>query len=258
MSDDWTTELKSIALHTGGEAAAMWPDDASDEYRAARLALVDAEATLRDRIEAVAAMRRSLPPGPLMPRYEFTEGPRDLTSDGPSVPVTLAELFDDHDELFVYHLMFHPDDDAACPMCSLWIDGLHGVSHHLARRVSFAVIAKAPVGKLRAWGRHRGWHGLRLVSAHETSFAADMGTEGSRGGQWPAVSVFTKRGDEVRHSYTQSADLPDRSQRGIDLLSPVWNVWDLLPSGRGDWYPDNTYPAALRGHQAQDSSNLTR
>jgi predicted dithiol-disulfide oxidoreductase (DUF899 family) len=23
--------------------------------------------------------------------------------------------------------------------------------------------------------------------------------------------------------------------RGIDLLSPVWNVLDLTPEGRGDW-----------------------
>lgn len=214
MANDWMTELKSITLHTSGEAAAMWPEGASDEYRTARLELVEAEAALRDQIEAVAAKRRSLPSGPAMPDYEFTEGPTDLTSDEPSTPVTLVDLFDGHDELFVYHLMFHPDDDAACPMCSLWIDGLHGVSHHLARRVSFAVIAKAPLAKLRAWGRQRGWQGLRLVSAYETSFAADVGTEGSRGGQWPAVSVFTRHGDEVRHSYTQSADLPDRPQRG--------------------------------------------
>ena len=59
--------------------------------------------------------------------------------------------------------------------------------------------------------------------------------------------MFTRDGDTVRHAYTQSADRPDRPQRGIDLLSPVWNVWDLLPSGRGDWYPDNVYPGARRG-----------
>jgi predicted dithiol-disulfide oxidoreductase (DUF899 family) len=51
-------------------------------------------------------------------------------------------------------------------------------------------------------------------------------------------------GDQVRHVLTQSADYPDRSPRGIDLLSPVWNVFDLLPSGRGDWLPNNIYPVA--------------
>ncbi len=30
-------------------------------------------------------------------------------------------------------------------------------------------------------------------------------------------------------------------------MSPVWNVFDLLPSGRGDWFADNTYPGARRG-----------
>jgi hypothetical protein len=28
----------------------------------------------------------------------------------------------------------------------------------------------------------------------------------------------------------------------MDLMSPVWNVFDLLPSGRGERDPDNTYP----------------
>jgi predicted dithiol-disulfide oxidoreductase (DUF899 family) len=30
--------------------------------------------------------------------------------------------------------------------------------------------------------------------------------------------------------------------RFIDLLSPVWQMFDLLPSGRGeDWHPTNDY-----------------
>jgi predicted dithiol-disulfide oxidoreductase (DUF899 family) len=70
---------------------------------------------------------------------------------------------------------------------------------------------------------------------------------GSRGGLFPAVSVFTRAGDEMRHAYTQSADFPDGRERGIDALSPVWNILDLLPSGRGEWLPDNTYPGAARG-----------
>jgi predicted dithiol-disulfide oxidoreductase (DUF899 family) len=30
--------------------------------------------------------------------------------------------------------------------------------------------------------------------------------------------------------------------RGMDLMSPVWNLFDLLPSGRGEQEPNNTYP----------------
>lgn len=244
---DWM-QLKSIALHDETEAPPqLWPDTASPEYVRARRDLLAAEQALRDQIEEVARMRRALPDGPVMPDYTLTEGPRDLDADGPGRPVRLIDLFGDHDALVVYHLMFHPDDDQACPMCSMWVDGLHGVSHHIGRSAAFAVVGKAPLDKLRRWGRHRGWNGLRLVSSHGTSFNTDMHVEAPGGGQWPAVSVFARAGDEVRHVLTQTADFPDRKGRGIDLLSPIWNVLDLLPAGRGDWMPDNTYPGAARG-----------
>jgi hypothetical protein len=50
-------------------------------------------------------------------------------------------------------------------------------------------------------------------------------------------------------SSPQSADHPDRAGPGggIDLLSPVWNVFDLLPEGSDDWLPDNPYPGSTRG-----------
>ena len=59
--------------------------------------------------------------------------------------------------------------------------------------------------------------------------------------------VFAKDDDLVRHTYTVHAMVGDR-ERGIDLLSPVWNLLDLTPEGRGeDWYPSNeAFDAALR------------
>jgi predicted dithiol-disulfide oxidoreductase (DUF899 family) len=242
---EWWTELKSITLHVEADRPPMWPAAASEEYRAARQALVEAEMALRDQVEAVAARRRALPAGPVLPGYQLTEGPMDLAADGPMSAVTLADLFGGHDELVVYHLMFHPEDDAACAMCSMWVDGLHGVAQHIGRRAGLAVIARAPIDKLRGWGRRRGWQGLRLVSGFDSTLIPDLGVEGSRGGQFPAVSVFTRDGDEVRHAYTQSADYPDSTGRGIDLINPAWQTLDLLPSGRGEWLPDNTYPNAI-------------
>jgi hypothetical protein len=59
----WATELASITLHVEGEAPGLRPAGASEEYRRARSELRRAEAELRDRIEAVAAMRRALPLG---------------------------------------------------------------------------------------------------------------------------------------------------------------------------------------------------
>jgi predicted dithiol-disulfide oxidoreductase (DUF899 family) len=46
----------------------------------------------------------------------------------------------------------------------------------------------------------------------------------------------------VHHHYTAHPTLSeDIDQRGIDLLSPVWNVLDLTPQGRGDWYAELDY-----------------
>jgi len=40
----------------------------------------------------------------------------------------------------------------------------------------------------------------------------------------------------VKHFYSCSAEMKEGVNRGIDLLSPVWNIFDLTPVGRGDWY----------------------
>jgi predicted dithiol-disulfide oxidoreductase (DUF899 family) len=246
-STSWM-QLKSIALHVEGEPLPrLWPIDASADYIAARRALVDAEMALRDQVEEVARLRRSLPRGAAIGDYALTEGPLDLQSHEPVTTVSVRDLFGDHQSLVVYHLMFHPDDDQACAMCSMWVDGLHGVSDHITRRTALAVIGKAPLDKLRRWARHRGWNGLRIVSSDGTTFNTDLDVEGATGGQWPAVSVFARDGDEVRHVITQTADYPNGTNRGIDMISPVWHVLDLVPEGRGEWMPDNDYPTDRRG-----------
>ena len=52
------------------------------------------------------------------------------------------------------------------------------------------------------------------------------------------------------HVLTQFADYPDGTAGAIDLLSPVWNTFDLLPAGRGEWLPDNDYPVMRRGESS--------
>jgi predicted dithiol-disulfide oxidoreductase (DUF899 family) len=226
----------------------LWPLGASDEYIAARRKLLDLERALRDSLEEVASARRALPSGTALGTYRFAEGPRALAQDEPVCHPTLREVFGDYDTLFVYHLMFAPTDTEACSMCSMWVDGFHGVSPHLAQHTAFAVIAKAPLPQLRAWGRRRGWEGLRLLSSYDNTFNPDMGVEEPDGSQRPAVSVFVKDGEQVRHFYTMQADFSrEGPERGIDLLSPVWHVLDLLPQGRGQWYAENTYAGATRG-----------
>ena len=235
MTNNETTEMEP-----------MWPAGAGDEYIAARIELAKAERVLRDQVEAVAAARRKMPLGTLLAGYELAEGPADLGLREPVTATQLRDLFGEHDTLVIYHLMFAPEDESACPMCSMWVDGFHGVAHHLAQHVAFAVVGKAPLAKLRDWALHRGWDGLRILSSHDTTFNADLNAERADGGQRPMISVFTADGEDVRHFYTLPANFLDDTQRGIDLLSPVWNVLDLLPAGRGEWYADNAYAGRNR------------
>jgi predicted dithiol-disulfide oxidoreductase (DUF899 family) len=214
--------------------------DESPEYRKQRDALLEAEAALRDQREAVAAMRRELPSNVVTTDYVFREGPADLEKDDPIRETKLSELFDDgHDELLLVHFMFDPSWEKGCPMCSMWADGYDAIAKHVRERASFAVVAKQEIGPFRRWARQRGWENLRLLSANDSSFIADFGMEDEKFGQKPGLSTFRRTADgSVHHTNTIDAML-DGKFRGVDLLSPVWNLFDLLPSGRGDFMPSH-------------------
>ncbi|MBM7774187.1 putative dithiol-disulfide oxidoreductase (DUF899 family) [Actinokineospora baliensis] len=231
-------------------AVTMWPKGASEEYIAARVELDRLEHALHAEVHRLAALRRDLPPGPVLDEYVFEEGPLDLGLPSPITETSLRALFGDHDLLVVYHMMYHPGEDEVCPMCSLWVDGFHGVSRHILQHAAFAVIAKAPIAEIRGWARRRGWDGLRLLSSFDNSFNTDTGAETDTGDQLPMVSVFRREGDQVRHFYTQRANFMDNAEGGFDQLNPIWHLLDITPTGRGDWYAANTYAGRLRGNLA--------
>jgi predicted dithiol-disulfide oxidoreductase (DUF899 family) len=241
------TEQDLGDLASDSMSAALWPVGTSQSYIDSRRELARAEQALHGQVGEVAAARRRLPPGAVLADYVFAEGPADPGAAAPVRTTRLTELFGEHGTLFIYHLMFSPDAEEACPMCSMWVDGLHGVSHHLAQHTAFAVIGKAPLPRLRSWAGRRGWDGVRVLSSYGTSFNLDMRAEDADGNQRPMVSVLVRDGDQVRHSYSLAAGFLDGAEGGIDLLSPVWHVLDLLPGGRGDWYAENSYAGRARG-----------
>ncbi len=215
----------------------------SDAYRQAREELRLAEVDLMRHRERVAELRRALPVGPEVPDYEFVEGTADLTADDPTVtpvtPVTLSELFSGPGRpLIIYHFMFGKQQQAPCPMCTMWIDGFNGIARHVQENADFVVVAAAEPGPLRRHARSRGWQGLRLLSAGASTFKIDLGSEDAQGAQDSRVSVFTREGDgTVHHRYTSAPRMADDiDQRGIDLLCPTWHLLDLTPYGRDDWY----------------------
>jgi predicted dithiol-disulfide oxidoreductase (DUF899 family) len=220
----------------------------SPEYVAARDDLRLAEIELMEHEERVAAQRRRLPPGPEVDNYMFEEGPSDLDAgDQPVRQVRLAELFSGPDRsLIVYHLMYGKAQTSPCPMCTMWLDGINGIVDHVTQNADFAVVAAADLPTLRAHARARGWDRLRLLSAGDSTFKYDLNSEDEEGNQDSTLSVFTRDADgRIRHFYTVHPWLsPEVRERGIDRLTPTWNLLDLIPQGRGDWYASLDYPGS--------------
>jgi predicted dithiol-disulfide oxidoreductase (DUF899 family) len=137
----------------------------------------------------------------------------------------------------IYHFMFGKKQTTPCPMCTSWIDSFNGVAHHLAQNVDLAIVAAADPGTLRAHARKRGWDKLRLLSAADSTFKYDLGSEDRAGQQDSTISVFTRDSDgTLRHFYSVHPRLAeDIEERGIDEYNPIWNVLDLTPQGRGNW-----------------------
>ena len=226
----------------------------SAEYLATREEVRLAEIELMRQRERVAELRRRLPKGATIQDYEFLEGPASLDDgDEPVTRVRLSELFTAPDRsLVIYHLMFGKKQTTPCPMCTAWIDGYNGVAHHLAQNVDFAIVAAADPSTLRAHARNRGWDRLHLLSAGESTFKYDLGSEDREGNQDSTISVFTRESDgTLRHFYSGHPRLaPDVQERGIDEMSPIWNLLDLTPQGRGKFYASLDYGTKVQATKA--------
>jgi predicted dithiol-disulfide oxidoreductase (DUF899 family) len=218
----------------------------SEEYLTKREELRLAEIESMKLRERAAELRRQLPPGAIIEDYAFIEGPADLNAgDTPTRTVRLSELFTRQDRpVVIYQFMYGKRQTSPCPMCTLVIDSLNGVAHHLAQNVNLAIVGAADAPALRAHARRQGWNNLRLLSTGEGStFKYDLGGEDREGNQDSTITVLTRDPDgTLRHFYSGHPQMAhDIKERGLDLLSPVYNVLDLTPQGRGEWYASFDY-----------------
>jgi predicted dithiol-disulfide oxidoreductase (DUF899 family) len=212
----------------------------SEEYRRERDALLHAEAKLRDRTEAVAKQRRTLPlGGPVPADYEFREWD---TATGSPRTVKLSELFQHgKDTLFLYSFMFiaGPDGNpigSPCPNCTSIIDAVAGQARHLTQRINLAVSAKAPIEHFRAHAHSRGWAEIRLLSSGANSYNRDYGAEDAEGRQGPIATVFARRDGQIYHWWSSelfwATHGAGEESRHVDFMWPHWNILDCTPEGR--------------------------
>jgi len=137
-----------------------------EEWQAARDELLAEEKELTRRSDELARKRRELPWVPVEEDYSFE------TADGTK---SLAELFDGHSQLLIYHFMFGPPYEAGCTVCSSIADSLDPNAVHLAARdVKLMLVSRAPLEKLQAYRERMGW-GLEWASTVGSEFNRDLG-----------------------------------------------------------------------------------
>ena len=207
-----------------------------DDWRAARKELLAKEKALTRARDRLAAERRSLP---------WVKVEKDYVFDTGVGKKTLAELFGDKSQLFVYHFMLGPGWKEGCRSCSFLADQFDGAVIHLAARdVAFVAVSRAPLAEIEAFKQRMGWR-FPFVSSfgsdfnfdYRVSFTADeVGAEGDYNyarqkipsDEMPGASVFYKDEDgAVFHTYSAYG-------RGLDILVGPYNFLDLTPKGRDE------------------------
>jgi predicted dithiol-disulfide oxidoreductase (DUF899 family) len=200
----------------------------SQEYRAARDALLKDEQELVERKKALAEKRRKLPlGGALKEDYVFQRA-----NDGKvGQRVKFSELFGDKPTLILYSFMFGPNWDKPCPSCTSLMDGFDRSAYQVTRDAAFAGIAKAQPDRIDKWAKERGWSQIDLLSGHQSSFQADYKCQEPNNDdmQWPVMLVFTKKDGKIFHFW--ATELPHNH---VDTVWPYWNLMDFTPEGRPD------------------------
>jgi predicted dithiol-disulfide oxidoreductase (DUF899 family) len=228
----------------------------SDAYRSARDELLQAEINLRRNIEDVAALRRKLPLGGKTPvDYVFEEGSPDLDSSAAVRQTRLSELFaPGKNSLILYSYMYSSEMPAPCVSCTSILDGLNGTAPHVSQRINFAVVAKSPLERIRATARERHWRNLRLLSSANNNYNRDYFGEDAKGNQRPSLNVFVHRDGGIHHFFhSELMFVPaetGQDPRHVDIIWPLWNLFDFTPEGRGEkWYPRLSYAQPARAAQ---------
>ncbi len=224
----------------------------SAEYRAARDRLLEQEIELRRAMERVAAARRELPRGGVVPEDYVFQG---VGADGAPTEVRLSELFaPGQDSLAIYSMMFPRDPSDArpgprhgqtallplverpCPSCTALLDQLDGAAEHVSQRVNLVAIAKSPLPRILAFAEERGWRRLRLLSSVGNTYNRDYHGETAEGHQRPMLNVFHREGETIHHFWGSellyAPTDPGQDPRHVGTIEPLWNLFDLTPEGR--------------------------
>lgn len=99
--------------------------------------------------------------------------------------------------------------------------------------------------------RERGWNHLRILSSEDNTYNHDYQGENAKGDQTPSLNIFTRRDGKIYHFFNTELMVapkePGQDGRHVDMIWPLWNLFDFTPEGRGtNWYPKLRYAASVQ------------
>ena len=206
------------------------------EWLEQRTRLLEREKEVTRQHDRVAAERRRLP----MVRVE-----KDYVFDGLAGKRRLVDLFEGREQLIVYHFMFDPAWEKGCPGCTGYVDALGDLSMLAERRTTFVLISRAPLEKLEAYRKQRGWtrpwySSFGTEFNHDFHVTLDTAVRSaeynyrpvSDTGESHGLSVFFRVGEAVYHTYSSYA-------RGVENLTNSYSLLDVTPYGRQEDWEDS-------------------
>jgi len=217
-----------------------------DEWLTVRKTLLEHEKELTRHRDRVNAERRKLPMVKLEKGYTF---------EGSNGSAKLIDLFDGRTQLIIYHFMFAPDWEKGCMGCTGYVNALGDLSMLNERDTTFVLVSRAPLPKLEAYKKLKGWT-LPWYSSFGSDFNYDFHVtldetiapieynyldkaelEKRNGpnvmqGESHGLSVFFRLDRDVFHTYSTYA-------RGVESLTDAYSLLDMTPYGRQEDFEDS-------------------
>ena len=181
---------------------------------------------------------------------------KDYVFEGPNAKPNLKDLFEGGRQLIVYHFMFDPSWEKGCPGCTVLVNALGDLSELKKRETRFVLVSRAPLPKLLAYQKEKGWD-IPWYSSFSSAFNYDFHvtldpkvapteynyrnkaeTEAAKGktvkfeGEQHGLSVFFRLDDDVFHTYSAFA-------RGCESLTDAFRLLDVTPYGRQQDFEDS-------------------
>ncbi|MEV0646576.1 DUF899 family protein [Phytomonospora sp. NPDC050363] len=180
-----------------------------------RAALLSREKAHTREGDAIAAARRRLP---------MTEVDAGIGFTGADGPVTLLDLFEGREQLFVFGHMWHHGGSFAdqCRGCTANVWNFQDASYLNARGVTFAVVCEGAYAEIAPFREFMGypvpWYSS--AGAEAAGFPAD------------AFAFFLRRGERVFLTY-------GTDHRGCEVMMPALLLLDMTVYGRQETWEDS-------------------